>query len=151
GYVYRAQLKRDPSRRRDVEARASEYAVSLDRRDALRVSLAWETDANDVDLHVIDPSGSECFYGHRRNPSGIELYEDITQGLGPEVIRGEDLERGTYHVGVRYFAAGPMGVSRGIVVVLRDSADQRDPAVEIYPFRLLEGGEEIRYVTAVKL
>jgi len=73
------------------------------------------------------------------------LYEDITQGLGPEVIRTSKLDRGTYHVGVRYFAAGPMGISRGLVVVMRDDN------VEIAPFRLVQGGGDIRYVTAVKV
>lgn len=150
GYVYRAWMAKEPSRRHEIEAQAHEYNVDLSRRDALRVTLAWETDANDVDLHVIDPSGSECYYGHKQNPSGIELYEDITQGLGPEVIRGQSVEHGVYHVGVRYFAAGPMGVSRGICVILRDDG-QRQPSIEIVPFRLVEGGGEIRHIADVSV
>jgi len=150
GYVYRAWMAKEPSRRQEIAARAHEYNVDLSRRDALRVTLAWETDANDVDLHLIDPSGSECYYGHKQNPSGIELYEDITQGLGPEVIRGKTVEHGTYHVGVRYFAAGPMGVSRGICVILRDDG-QRQPSIEIVPFRLVEGGGEIRHIADVSV
>jgi tetratricopeptide (TPR) repeat protein len=144
GYVYRAWLRKDPSRRNEIADRAREYGVDLERRDALRVTLAWETDANDVDLHVVDPSGEECFYGHRTTKAGLSLYEDITQGLGPEVIRTSELDRGTYHMGVRYFAAGPMGISRGIVVVVRD-----DDQLEIHPFRLTKGGGDIRYVGRV--
>jgi uncharacterized protein YfaP (DUF2135 family) len=143
-------MAKEPSRRQEIAARAHEYNVDLSRRDALRVTLAWETDANDVDLHLIDPSGTECYYGHKQNPSGIELYEDITQGLGPEVIRGENVEHGVYHVGVRYFAAGPMGVSRGICVILRDDG-QRQPSIEIVPFRLVEGGGEIRHIADVSV
>ena len=150
GYVYRAWMAKEPSRRTEIAARAREYNVDLTRRDALRVTLAWETDANDVDLHLIDPSGSECYYGHMKNPSGVELYEDITQGLGPEVIRGAKIERGVYHVGVRYFAAGPMGISRGIVVIMRDDG-QRQPSIEIVPFRLVEGGGEIRHIADVSV
>jgi uncharacterized protein YfaP (DUF2135 family) len=112
----------------------------------LRVTLAWETDANDVDLHVVDPSGEECFYSTSRHRSGLTLYEDITQGLGPEVIRTGELDRGTYHIGVRYFAAGPMGISRGLVIVMRN-----DDQLEIHPFRLTQGGGEIRYVAGVKV
>jgi tetratricopeptide (TPR) repeat protein len=154
GYVYRAWMAKDPSRRSEIEARAREYDVDLSRRDALRVTLAWETDANDVDLHLIDPSGAECYYGHKQNPSGIELYEDITQGLGPEVIRGAKIERGVYRVGVRYFAAGPMGVSRGIVVIIRDDRRddrERQPSIEIVPFRLVEGGGDIRHIADVSV
>lgn len=145
GYVYRAWAAKDASRRDEIADRAREHQVDLDRTDALRVTLAWETDANDVDLHVVDPSGEECFYSRRLTGSGLTLYEDITQGLGPEVIRTGNVERGTYHVGVRYFAAGPMGVSRGVVVVMRNGG------VEIHPFRLVQGGGDIRYVAAVKM
>jgi len=146
GYVYRAWEKKEPARANEIAQRARENDVDLDRTDALRVTLAWETDANDVDLHVVDPDGEECFYGHKENASGLALYEDITQGLGPEVIRTRKLDRGTYHVGVRYFAAGPMGISRGLVVIIRDG-DQ----VQIEPFRLAQGGGDIRYVTGVRV
>jgi tetratricopeptide (TPR) repeat protein len=145
GYVYRAWMKKDPSARAEIEQRAREYEVDLSRTDALRVTLAWETDANDVDLHVVDPAGEEVYYSHPKSDSGLQLYEDITQGLGPEVVRTARAPRGTYHVGVRYFAAGPMGISRGVVIVMREGD------VEIHPFRLAKGGEEIRYVTAVKV
>lgn len=144
GYVYRAWLKKDPTRREEIADRAREYGVDLGRRDALRVTLAWETDANDVDLHVVDPVGEECFYAHKSTRAGLALYEDITQGLGPEVIRTSELDRGTYHIGVRYFSAGPMGISRGIVIVVRD-----DDQLEIHPFRLTQGGGDIRYVGRV--
>jgi tetratricopeptide (TPR) repeat protein len=144
GYVYRAWMKKDPSLRNEIATRAREHDVNLDRHDALRVTLAWETDANDVDLHVVDPAGEECYYAHKSTRAGLSLYEDITQGLGPEVIRTSDLDRGTYHIGVRYFAAGPMGISRGVVIVIRN-----DDQLEIQPFRLTQGGGDIRYVGRV--
>lgn len=144
GYVYRAWMKKNPELRAEIATRAREHDVNLDRRDALRVTLAWETDANDVDLHVVDPSGEECFYSHKSTRAGLTLYEDITQGLGPEVVRASELDRGTYHIGVRYFAAGPMGISRGVVIVIRN-----DDQLEIHPFRLTQGGGDIRYVAAV--
>ncbi|MGZ8867742.1 MAG: VIT domain-containing protein [Thermoanaerobaculia bacterium] len=148
GYVYRSWGSKSPGRRAEIEDRARDLGIDLSKRDDLRVTVAWETDANDVDLHVVDPDGEECFYGHSRNRGGLELYEDITQGFGPEVIRTADAERGTYHVGVRYFAAGPMGVSRGLVVIMR-ARDGSEPSIEIVPFRLVEGGGPIRYVATV--
>ena len=147
-YVYRSWGNKTPSRRAEIEDRAKQNAVDLSSRDAIRVSLAWETDANDVDLHVVDPQGTECFYGNRTTSSGLELYEDITQGLGPEVIRARRAPRGTYNVGVRYFASGPMGVSRGVVVIMT-ATEGSEPSVEIVPFRLMEGGAPIRHVAAV--
>jgi hypothetical protein len=38
-----------------------------------------------------------------------------------------------------------MGISRGVVIVMHDGD------VDIHPFRLAQGGEAIRYVTAVKV
>jgi Uncharacterized protein conserved in bacteria len=144
GYVYRAWLVKEPARRTEIEQRARDFHVDLSRRDALRITLAWETDANDVDLHVVDPHGEECYYQHTSTASGLELHEDITQGLGPEVVRAETLVKGTYHIGVNYYSAGPMGVSRGIVVVMRGDD------FEIYPFRLVEGGNrDMRYLASV--
>ena len=147
GYVYRAILAKEPARGADIQQRARDYDVDITRRDALRVTLAWETDANDVDLHVVDPAGEECFYQHKQTADGLQLYEDITQGFGPEVVRTSKLRNGTYHIGVNYFAAGPMGVSRGIVVVLRGDD------VDIHPFRLVEDshGGDVRYIAAVRV
>ncbi len=129
-----------------LDARAKAAGVDIERVDQLRVTLAWETDANDVDLHVVDPSGEECFYSHQDNRSGLELYEDITQGLGPEVIRGDKLPGGKYSIGVKYFSAGPMGVSRGLVIV-----EERGEAPRVEPFRLVEGGGDVRLVGTVEL
>ncbi|HUP45306.1 MAG TPA: hypothetical protein VM779_07305 [Thermoanaerobaculia bacterium] len=64
------------------------------------------------------------------------------------MIRTANADRGTYHVGVRYFAAGPMGVSRGLVVIMQ-TREGHEPSVEVVPFRLMEGGREIRYVARV--
>lgn len=146
-YAYRAMLAAQPERRAEIEERAKNYAVDLVRQDALRVTLAWETDANDVDLHVVDPNGEECFYSHTRTESGLELYQDITQGLGPEVIRTRVAKKGRYYVGVNYFSSGPMGVSRGIAVVYRKTGGA--PDVTILPFRLVNGGRDMRRLAAV--
>ncbi len=48
--------------------------------------ITWNTDTTDVDLHVIEPSGEECFYRHRNTRrSGGRLTQDVTQGYGPEM------------------------------------------------------------------
>lgn len=84
---------------------------------SLRITMSWLTDANDVDLHVIDPRGAECYYSQRKT-SLLELYSDQTQGLGPEVIvMNNQRVAGKYKIGVKYFSSGAMGASRGTVVV----------------------------------
>jgi len=122
--------------------------AEMQRTDVLRATLCWETDGNDVDLHVIDPTGEECFYNHARNASGLELYSDQTQGLGPEVIRTGKTIPGKYYVGVNYFSSGPMGVSRGVVIVMKpDNGVVKRP--EIVPFCLIPEGSDMRLITTV--
>ncbi len=147
-YVLRAWQKKNPGSSDAIVARAQRANVDLLRSDALRVTMCWETDANDVDLHVVDPNGEECFYNHKQNVSGLELYSDQTQGLGPEVIRTDKALTGTYQVGVNYFSAGPMGVSRGVVVVLKP-VDGVDENPQVIPFALIEGGRDMRFVGSV--
>jgi tetratricopeptide (TPR) repeat protein len=150
GYVLRAWMAKEPARRAQIRGEAAEFKVDLDRRDALRVTLAWDADGNDVDLHVVDPAGEESFYAHPQTAQGLQLYEDITRGFGPEVTRSAELVRGTYHVGVTYFNAGPMGVSRGVMVVLRSDRRTDRPTVQILPFRLVEGDpSQVRYLASI--
>lgn len=149
--ILQAWEKDSPKAAGEIQAWARKLGIDLSERFDLRVTLHWETDANDVDLHVVDPRNEESFYSHRRTATGVHLYEDLTQGLGPEctvVPAGRKVD-GAYHVGVKYFAAGPMGVSRGIVVIQRPSEDG-EPDVSVFPFTLLpslEGNnQDMRHV-----
>lgn len=152
GYVLRAWMAKEPAKAAQIRGEAAEFHVDLNRREPLRVTLAWDADGNDVDLHVVDPAGEEAYYAHQRTQSGVELYQDITQGFGPEVVRVEKLVPGTYHVGVTYFNAGAMGVSRGVLVVLRSDRDPNRPTVQILPFRLVEGDpSDVRHVARIEV
>ena len=45
-----------------------------------------DTDHTDIDLHVMEPTGEEVFYGHNRSSTtGAAVSRDFTQGYGPEV------------------------------------------------------------------
>lgn len=144
--VIKEDMAAHPERVEALRARAKTLGLDLTRTDALRVTLAWETDGNDVDLHVVDPNNEECFYSHKQNASGLELYEDLTGGLGPEVIRAAKLPHGRYYIGVKYFSAGPMGVSRGLVIV-----EEANRTPRVLPFRLVQGGKDLRLVETIDL
>jgi hypothetical protein len=48
--------------------------------------LGWDTDKTDIDLHVMEPTGEEVSYSHKRSAStGAAVSRDFTQGYGPEV------------------------------------------------------------------
>jgi uncharacterized protein YfaP (DUF2135 family) len=78
--------------------------VGIDRADVV-VTITWNTDNTDVDLHVIEPSGEECVYNHPRTRSGGELTRDVTRGYGPEMYVLRHAPKGKYRIDANYFAS----------------------------------------------
>jgi uncharacterized protein YfaP (DUF2135 family) len=76
----------------------------------LRVTITWNTDATDVDLWVIEPDGTKCFYQNRNTPTGGQLSQDMTQGYGPERYHVVRASKGEYKVMVHYF-----GINRNLL------------------------------------
>ena len=83
---------------------ALERKVDIGQAD-LVVTITWNTDATDVDLHVVEPSGEEVFFSHTTSQSGGRLTRDVTQGYGPEMYVLRDAPKGTYQVDAVYFAS----------------------------------------------
>ena len=71
----------------------------------LVVTLTWNTDRTDVDLHVTDPTGEECSYKHARTKIGGGITEDVTQGYGPEMFLLGHAVPGEYLVRVHYYGS----------------------------------------------
>ncbi|MDH3592202.1 MAG: hypothetical protein OER88_10010, partial [Planctomycetota bacterium] len=70
----------------------------------LIVTIAWNTDRTDIDLHVIDPNQEECYYKHKKTSIGGAITKDVTGGFGPEMFTLRKAIPGTYQVKVKYFA-----------------------------------------------
>ena len=51
----------------------------------LIVTMMWNTDRTDVDLHILEPSGEECFYKNPNTRAGGRITADVTEGFGPEM------------------------------------------------------------------
>jgi uncharacterized protein YfaP (DUF2135 family) len=84
------------------------YEAQNDKLQArLRVVLAWDADASDLDLHVIAPDGQHCWYGNRTLENGGALDIDVTDGYGPEIFASPVGQPGRYYVYVNYY--GGMG------------------------------------------
>ncbi|HEX4385599.1 MAG TPA: DUF2135 domain-containing protein, partial [Myxococcales bacterium] len=71
----------------------------------LRVSLAWDADLTDVDLHLFEPSGEHAFYGHNKTAIGGIVSRDMTQGYGPEEYLVRKAMHGQYGVKVHYYGS----------------------------------------------
>ena len=94
-----------PSLGEYAKARLATLAA-MQLRDTADVAalIFWNTDGTDVDLHVIEPSGEECFYQHTQTASGGHISRDVTTGYGPELYLLPKAPAGRYRVSAHYFA-----------------------------------------------
>jgi hypothetical protein len=98
-------------------------------RSDLRVTISWNTDATDVDLWVIEPDGTKCFYQNKQTPSGGQLSEDQTQGYGPERYQIAHAKAGAFKVLVHYYGVNPnllAGETHVNVIVTRHAGSPRE-------------------------
>ena len=85
-------------------AHAQFYEAQTDKLTAkLRVVLAWDTDASDLDLHVITPDGQHAFWANPVLQGGGGLDADSVDGAGPEMFSIAAPRKGAYHVYVNYW------------------------------------------------
>ena len=74
-------------------------------RADLVVTITWNTDGTDIDLHVKEPTGEECYYEHTKTKIGGRITEDVTQGYGPEMYTLARAVPGKYRIRVKYYSA----------------------------------------------
>jgi tetratricopeptide (TPR) repeat protein len=136
GLLASAWLRAEPARRGEVLDRLQAHDAQVAGEPSLRFVLTWETDANDVDLHVYDRQGGHAYYEQKTLPSGGELYADVTTGYGPEcfTVRAPSTrEAAPYRLAAHYYRRGPMGYGMGTVQIVR-SDGKGGLSVEPRPF-----------------
>jgi hypothetical protein len=136
GLLAAAWLRAEPARRGEVLDHLQAHGAQISTEPTLRFVLTWETDANDVDLHVYDRRGAHAFYGQKTLSSGGELYADVTTGYGPEcftVPAPSTRDAAPYRLAAHYYSRGPMGYGMGTVQVVRHDGAGR-LTVEPRPF-----------------
>lgn len=100
-------------------------------RTDVKIALTWDTPGTDLDLHVTEPGGEECYYGHRQTEAGGALEVDDTDGWGPELYALPVAALGEYRLAVAYFdAARASKTEAQVEVVVR----QRTPHERRYSF-----------------
>ncbi|WP_248361331.1 VIT domain-containing protein [Anaeromyxobacter oryzae] len=120
GLVAAAWSRAEPKRAAGIAARLAAAGGTREDGPSLRFVLTWETDANDVDFHVVDGAGARAFYGNPELASGGRLYADVTTGYGPECFTIRGTPAGfPYQLGAHYYARGPMGYGMGKLEIVR--------------------------------
>ena len=124
-----------PEQADTIRAQARKARIRILKKPVTHFVLSWETDANDVDLHVYDGDGSHAYYLRRGLKSGGFLYADIRDGYGPESFTIEGEPKGyPYRIDVDYFSRGPMGYGLGALQVIQTGKAQE---TEMIPFVLM--------------
>lgn len=120
GILAAAWIKQEPSLRDEILKRVAALGTALETEPSTRFVLSWETDANDVDLHVTDAYGEHASYQHTALASGGHLVADVTTGYGPEgfVIPGK-AKAFPYRLSADYYSRGVMGFGMGKVQIVR--------------------------------
>ena len=115
-----AWAAREPKAHAAVLRRVMAAGGSIDEQPSLRFVLSWETDANDVDLHVRDGLGHHAYYQHPGLPAGGgHLIADVTTGFGPEGFVIAYPSVFPYALSVDYYSRNSAGHGMGQVQIVR--------------------------------
>jgi uncharacterized protein YfaP (DUF2135 family) len=71
----------------------------------MKITLTWDTDGTDIDMHVTDPTKEECSYQHKSTKMGGNLDVDVTNGFGPETFTLAQAVRGKYLIELNYYSS----------------------------------------------
>lgn len=71
----------------------------------IRISMSWDADLTDVDLHVFEPNGGHAYYAHNRTLMGGLVSRDFTQGYGPEEYVLRNAMPGKYLIKAHYYGS----------------------------------------------
>lgn len=69
----------------------------------IRIIMNWNQMDVDLDLHVIEPTGEECYYSHTSTQIGGRFSKDFTEGYGPEQYIIRNAVKGKYKIKSDYF------------------------------------------------
>ncbi len=82
----------------------------------VRIVMTWDADNTDMDLHVVEPSHEEAYYGHNRTRIGGMVSRDFTRGYGPEVYLLRRTMRGKYKIRTKYFGSSAAKLSGAVTL-----------------------------------
>ncbi len=97
----------------DINRMVSEHSsIKTDKLDkkylnkmpvSVRIILNWNQMDTDIDMHVVEPTGEECYYGHINTEAGARFSKDFTQGYGPEQYLLRNPVKGPFVIKTNFF------------------------------------------------
>jgi hypothetical protein len=84
----------------------------------VRISMSWDADLTDIDLHVFEPTGEHAYYGHNRTQIGGLVSYDFREGYGPEEYVLHRAYPGAYTVKAHYYGSHQQMISGSCTVIV---------------------------------
>jgi TonB-dependent SusC/RagA subfamily outer membrane receptor len=103
----------------------------------VRIILNWNQMDVDIDLHIIEPTKEECYYGHTSTEAGAKFSKDFTQGYGPEQYLIRNAIKGKYAIKTNYFGEstltenGPATVMVEIYITKNGIAEKKIKTIQL--------------------
>jgi Ca-activated chloride channel family protein len=82
----------------------------------IRITMSWDADLTDMDIHVIDPRNEEASYSNSLTEIGGRVSKDFTEGYGPETFSLRKAIPGAYEVKTRFYASNAISVAGSVTL-----------------------------------
>jgi Ca-activated chloride channel family protein len=93
----------------------------------VRISMAWDADLTDVDLHVYEPNGEHAYYGNSRTQIGGLVSRDFRNGYGPEEYVLRRAYQGEYRIESHYYGSSQQTLTGPCTVLVQVFTDYARP------------------------
>ncbi|MBB5349541.1 DUF2135 domain-containing protein [Desulfoprunum benzoelyticum] len=110
----------------------------------IRISMSWDADLTDIDLHVFEPAGEHASYAHQLTAIGGLVSRDFRDGYGPEEYVLRWAVPGAYQIKAHYYGSqqqtlcGPCTVTVNVFTNYCRPDEQR----QVMTLRLEESGAD---------
>lgn len=110
----------------------------------VRIVMTWDADMTDMDLHVVEPSDEEAYYGHNLTTIGGKVSRDFTMGYGPEEYSLRRAMHGTYKIKSHFFGSSAADLIGAVTlqVDVYTNYGRKNEQRRSLTFRLTERKEE---------
>ncbi|MDM8555993.1 DUF2135 domain-containing protein [Desulfococcaceae bacterium HSG7] len=84
----------------------------------IRISMSWDADNTDVDIHIFEPTGEHAYYSHNLTAIGGLVSRDFTDGYGPEEYVIRKAIPGDYIIKAHYYGSSQQDICGPCTVIV---------------------------------